>query len=98
MRFLTASFPMQRINRPPPLPSRPIDGHKGLFGRVLIVGGNADMLGAPILAGAAALRSGSGLVQVAMPRKILASGLSVVPELVGLGLDDSKASTRALLD
>ena len=33
---------MNRINTLPSLPERPIDGHKGLFGRVLIVGGSPD--------------------------------------------------------
>src|SRR5690606_13220240 len=75
-----------RITDLPALPDRPREGHKGLFGRVLIVGGNDAMIGAPVLAGAAALRMGSGLVQVAMPRSVLAAGLSVVPELIGLAL------------
>jgi len=88
---------MRHINRAPKLPPRGADGQKGLFGRVLIVGGSDDMLGAPVLAGAAALRTGSGLVQVAMPREMLAAGLTVVPELIGLGLDDSLASTQTLL-
>jgi hydroxyethylthiazole kinase-like uncharacterized protein yjeF len=89
---------MRPIERPPALPPRPADGQKGLFGRVLIIGGSADMIGAPVLAGEAALRMGSGLVQVAMPREVLAAGLSVVPELIGLSLDETAASTRKLLD
>src|ERR1700751_2574699 len=75
------------ITRPPRLPPRPTGGHKGLFGRVLIVGGSDDMIGAPVLAGTAALRMGSGLVQVAMPKTVLAAALSVTPELIGLGLE-----------
>jgi NAD(P)H-hydrate epimerase len=69
-----------------------------MFGRVLIVGGSLEMIGAPVLAGEAALRTGSGLVQVAMPGPVLAAGLSVVPELIGLGLDESAASTKKLLE
>ncbi|MCC6240305.1 MAG: NAD(P)H-hydrate dehydratase [Phycisphaerales bacterium] len=72
----------------PKLPPRPADSHKGTFGRVLIVGGQEQMIGAPVLAGAAALRMGSGLVQIAMPHQVLAAGLSVVPELIGLALDE----------
>ena len=75
------------IKKLPSLPARPSDGHKGTFGRVLIVGGNADMIGAPTLAGTAALRMGSGLVQIAVPRAVLAACLSITPELVGLGLE-----------
>lgn len=87
---------MESPTRLPALPPRPDDGHKGLFGRVLVVGGNQDMIGAPILAGTAALRMGSGLVQVAMPRSVLAAGLSVTPELVGLGLGDRAGETTLL--
>ena len=76
----------QTIDAVPPLPSRPVEGHKGLFGRLLVVGGNKQMLGAPVLAGTAALRMGSGLVQIAVPRSILPAALSITPELIGLGL------------
>jgi hydroxyethylthiazole kinase-like uncharacterized protein yjeF len=75
-----------RIDKPPPLPPRPTTGHKGLFGRVLIVGGNDGMIGAPVLAGTAALKMGSGLVQIAVPRAILPYALSITPELIGISL------------
>ena len=77
---------IERIAHPAPLPDRPEHGHKGTFGRVLIVGGSDEMIGAPVLAGTAALRTGAGLVQVAMPKSVLAAALSITPELVGLGL------------
>lgn len=41
---------------------RPLNSHKGDFGTVLIVGGSEDMPGAPFLAAAGALRSGTGSV------------------------------------
>lgn len=78
-----------RVNAPPRLPARPDDGHKGAFGRVLIVAGNDAMIGAPAFAGLSALRMGAGLVQVATPREALLSVLSIVPELIGLPLDRS---------
>ena len=70
----------------PALPHRPTDGHKGLFGRLLIVGGSEGMIGAPAFAGAAAFRMGAGLVQVAVPREILTAVLSIEPEMIGLPL------------
>ena len=73
-----------RITQLPQLPPRPADGHKGLFGRVLVIGGNDTMLGAPVLAGTAALRMGSGLVQIAVPQAMLPAALAVTPELIGL--------------
>ncbi len=47
------------------LKRRPAAGHKGTFGHVLVVGGSVDYVGAPLLAGSAALRSGCGLTTVA---------------------------------
>ncbi|MCF6287651.1 MAG: NAD(P)H-hydrate dehydratase [Proteobacteria bacterium] len=44
--------------------NRQQNSHKGLFGSVAIVGGHDGMLGAVMLAGNAALRSGCGLVEV----------------------------------
>ncbi len=73
------------------LPPRPIDGHKGQFGRVLVIGGSRTMLGAPVLAGTAALRLGSGLVQIAVPSVMLPAALSVTPELIGLAMEDRDA-------
>lgn len=92
----TRSGALIQINRVPAIPPRPVDGHKGLFGRVLILGGSDDMIGAPVLAGAAALRCGSGLVQIALPRTVLAAAMSIVPELIGLGLDNR--NHKQLLD
>lgn len=47
------------------LPKRARCAHKGKFGHVLLVGGQAGMAGAIRLAGEAALRTGSGLVSIA---------------------------------
>src|SRR3954471_3128306 len=87
---------LERIERPPPLPPRPLDGHKGTFGRVLIVGGNDGMIGAPVLAGTSALRTGSGLVQIAVPRAILHAALSITPELIGLSLGKAAGKDQLL--
>jgi ADP-dependent NAD(P)H-hydrate dehydratase len=56
----------------PRLPARAAEGHKGDYGHVVIVGGSRGMAGAVGLAAMAALRSGSGLVSVAVPEPSLA--------------------------
>ena len=52
------------------LPPRRADGHKGTFGRVYIYGGCVGYTGAPVYAGEAAVRTGSGLVFVGVPEEI----------------------------
>jgi ADP-dependent NAD(P)H-hydrate dehydratase len=87
---------MELIDSIPPLPARPVEGHKGMFGRVLVVGGNDGMIGAPVLAGTSALRVGSGLVQIAVPRSILQHALAITPELIGLGLGKAAGKDQLL--
>ncbi|MGH2270301.1 NAD(P)H-hydrate dehydratase [Anaerohalosphaeraceae bacterium U12dextr] len=70
---------MQKITAIPKLTPRPADGHKGLFGKILIVGGAVGFSGAAALAGRAALRSGAGLVRVAVPEPILPVVASLEP-------------------
>ena len=57
-----------------PVPSsiarRRRDSHKGDYGHVLVIGGSAGMAGAPVLCAEAALRSGAGLVSMAVPKEI----------------------------
>jgi NAD(P)H-hydrate epimerase len=55
------------------LPERPLDGHKGTFGTVLVVGGSLNYSGAVILAGEAAFRSGAGWVTLAVPEPLHAA-------------------------
>ena len=62
--------------------SRRPGAHKGDSGRLLIVGGEADMGGAVALAGEAALRTGAGLVTVATRGENRAAILARRPELM----------------
>jgi ADP-dependent NAD(P)H-hydrate dehydratase len=55
----------------PRLIPRSSDAHKGDFGRALLIGGSRGMAGAIALAGMACLRSGAGLVKLAVPDCIL---------------------------
>ncbi len=48
-------------------PERKETANKGSFGHLLVISGSRNMLGAPVLAAEAALRSGAGLVTVAFP-------------------------------
>ncbi len=48
------------------LPRRPQNFHKGMAGNVAVLGGDAGMVGAALLAGRAALRSGAGRVYLGL--------------------------------
>jgi NAD(P)H-hydrate epimerase len=71
------------------LPPRPLDAHKGQFGRVVVVGGSPGKLGAPYMAGKSALRSGAGLVTVAVPRTLWPSLMGSLDETMTLGVTDT---------
>ena len=52
------------------VPPRRPDGHKGDFGKVLVVGGAVGYTGAPYLTASAAVQSGCGLVYLGVPESI----------------------------
>lgn len=76
----------QTINNLPDLPPRPADGHKGTFGRALIVAGSHGMSGAAVLAGLGALRGGAGLVTLAVPADIQSVVATMEPSYLTVGL------------
>ncbi len=52
------------------LPSRPARGHKGTFGKLLVIAGSLDYAGAALLVCRAAGRAGAGLVTLAVPESL----------------------------
>lgn len=82
---------MYVIQAPPPLPARPRDANKVTVGRVLVVGGSRDMVGAPALAGLGALRAGAGLVRIAVPRSIQPTVAGFTMEATSAGLEEDVA-------
>ncbi len=72
---------------------RPVDSYKYNFGHVIIVGGSNGMIGAPLLAAKAALRTGAGLVTVASSEFVIDKIASQVNEamMLSLSFDDQKA-------
>lgn len=64
-RFLLEPADLQR------LPERPAWGHKGTFGRTLVVAGSLGMAGAAALCAQAVYRGGGGMVTLAVPQSIV---------------------------
>lgn len=57
------------LMEPPQLPRRAREAHKGDFGRLFILAGSRDYTGAAALCADAAVRSGAGLVTLAVPEE-----------------------------
>ncbi|BCX02701.1 MAG: bifunctional ADP-dependent (S)-NAD(P)H-hydrate dehydratase/NAD(P)H-hydrate epimerase [Candidatus Roseilinea sp.] len=71
------------------LPSRKLDANKGTFGRVAVVGGCGDYIGAPGLAARAAYRVGAGLVALAVPEAIKPSVAAACNEAIFITLPET---------
>ena len=79
------------------LPPRSRAAHKGNFGHVLAIGGDAGMGGAIRLCAEAALRVGAGLVSAATRQENIAAINAARPEVMAHATTDAAALT-ALLD
>ncbi|HEY4711648.1 MAG TPA: NAD(P)H-hydrate dehydratase, partial [Dehalococcoidia bacterium] len=80
------------------LPRRPLEANKGTFGRVLLVAGSINYIGAAYLACSGAIRVGAGLVTLATPASLLPILASKLTEVTYLPLPESSPgvlSTRA---
>ncbi len=71
------------------LPARPLDAHKGTFGRVLVLAGSRNFVGAAYLATAAVLRVGAGLATLATPEKVYPLIASRLAEATYLALPEA---------
>ncbi len=74
----------------PPFPQRIAQGHKGTFGTVCVIGGQAAsprvMIGGPAFAALGALRAGAGLAVLAVPEPVMRHSLIIAPSATGLAL------------
>ena len=75
---------------------RPDDAHKGTMGTLLSVCGSYGMAGACLLSGAAALRSGIGLLKCALPKSIYPIAACRMLESVYLPLDENADGRTAV--
>lgn len=77
------------------LPARPLDGHKGTFGKVMIVAGSPNYIGAVALAGESAYRSGAGLATIATTRRLTEVVAPNLREATWLPLPDTEGAIAA---
>lgn len=62
--------------------------HKGTYGHVLIIAGNADTMGAALLSSMACLHTGSGLTTACIPQSGLTALNTILPEVMALTRDE----------
>lgn len=81
----------------PLLPSRPLDGNKGTFGKVMALVGSPNYIGAAYLVCGAAARIGAGLVTLATVRELAPYYATMLPEITYIQLppDSSPPQERA---
>lgn len=72
------------------LPPRRRSSHKGLFGHVLVIGGDHGMGGAALMAAEAAARSGAGLVSLATRPEHVTAALTRAPEVMAAGVNSGQ--------
>ncbi len=72
----------------PQIPERERTGHKGSYGRVLIIAGSRGMSGAAALAGLGALRGGAGLVYVATAESLIPIVAQIEPSYLTIPLPE----------
>ncbi len=71
------------------LPARDSHGHKGVFGKVAVIGGSTGMSGSIYMSSMAALRSGSGVVYTVVPRTLERRMAAKSIENIVISVEDS---------
>jgi len=77
------------------LPARPRAGHKGSFGHLLVLAGSRGKSGAALLACEGGLRSGTGLVTLAVPASLQDLFMGRLREAMSLPVNDSEGAVSA---
>ena len=78
------------------LPERPLEANKGSFGRVLVVAGSINYIGAAYLACSGAIRVGAGLVTLATANSLQPILASKLTEVTYLPLPESRPGIISL--
>ena len=75
----------------PLLPVRNRNSHKGTYGKLMLVCGCENYMGAALISSSSALRSGVGICNLCTPKSVASALVSAMPEcvLTGLTADDN---------
>ncbi|BAP15113.1 MAG: carbohydrate kinase [Alcanivorax borkumensis] len=78
------------------LPARRVDGHKGDYGHVLVMGGDHGFAGAPVMSAQAAARCGAGKVTLITRPAHVAVALIRQPEIMVRGVDQAQEAIELM--
>jgi NAD(P)H-hydrate epimerase len=78
------------------LPRRPADAHKGSFGHTAVIAGSVGKTGAAVMASLSALRTGAGMVTLALPESLEVALPSRPWEIMTLPLPETVDQTLSL--
>ncbi len=78
------------------LPARVKDSNKGDYGKVFIIAGSTGLTGAAVLAASAALRSGTGLITVGIPKSLNVIMEAKLTEVMSIPLEDEGKGVLSL--
>jgi ADP-dependent NAD(P)H-hydrate dehydratase / NAD(P)H-hydrate epimerase len=79
-----------------PLPPRPHESHKAMYGDVLFVAGSRSYLGAPLLASMSLLRAGGGYARLATPESVASALGNAAREVVMIPMQETVEGALAL--
>ncbi|MFH1287763.1 MAG: NAD(P)H-hydrate dehydratase [bacterium] len=109
LEIVKLGYPPELVNNPkittnlleekdilPLIPSWPASAHKGARGKVLIIAGSKNYIGAPFLAAQAALKSGAGLVNLAIPKSLYSPLAKRVTEVILHPMPETENKSFAL--
>jgi NAD(P)H-hydrate epimerase len=77
-------------------PERDLDSHKGMWGTLLVIGGNKTFSGAPILSSLAAYGMGLDIVYTAVPEIVADAVSSASPSMITVKLEGEKLTSKNL--
>ena len=78
------------------LPDRDPYGHKGTFGKILLIAGSEAIGGAAILAGKACMMSGCGMLKICTHKEHKSDLLSALPEAMISAYDTQETALESV--
>ncbi|ABR31628.1 carbohydrate kinase [Thermosipho melanesiensis] len=90
-KILSTIYPCDKLlltNEHFTVPNRLKESNKSSYGKVIIIGGSKEFIGAPLLSALGAIRAGTGRVYMAGPRDIVKSAVNYEPGIIPIAIEN----------